>query len=160
MQTVKKKGKIDMNKTISKVYIASDHRGVGLKLYLIEMLSAAGYDNIVNLGVDDPEKMVDFPEVAKSVADKMQGDENSRGIVICGTGAGVQIAANRYRHIRATRCDRPEQARDDRFHDNVNVLALGADDIDIEVAFLCAQTFLESPFDAIDRRIKRIKEIS
>ena len=148
-----------MNKTISKVYIASDHRGVGLKLYLLEMLTAAGY-NIVNLGVDDPKIMVDFPSVAKSVADAMLGDENTRGILICGFGAGVQIAANRYRHIRASRCDRPDQALDDRFHDDINVLSLAAEDIDIEVAFLVAQTFLESPFDAIERRIRRIKEIS
>lgn len=149
-----------MNKTISKIYIAADHRGVGLKLYLIEMLAAAGYDNVVNLGVDDPEKMVDFPDVAKSVADAMLADKNSRGILICGTGAGIQIAANRYRHIRASRCERPEQARDDRFHDDINVLTLSADDIDIEVAFLCIQTFLESPFDSCERRIRRIKEIS
>lgn len=148
-----------MNKNVTKVYIASDHRGVGLKLYLIEMLNTIGY-NVVNLGVDDPNTLVDFPAVAKSVADVMQGDENSRGILICGTGAGVVIAANRYRHIRATRCDKPEQARDDRFHDDVNVLALAADDVDIEVAFLCAETFLESPFDAIERRVRRIKEIS
>ncbi len=148
-----------MNKTITKIYIASDHRGVGLKLYLIEMLNVAGY-NVVNLGVDDPNTMVDFPTVSKSVTDSMIGDENARGILICGTGAGVTIAANRYRHIRATRCDRPEQARDDRFHDDVNVLSLAADDVDIEIAFLVAQAFLESPFDAIERRIRRIKEIS
>lgn len=148
-----------MNKTISKVYIASDHRGVGLKLYLIEMLTAAGYV-VVNLGVDDPNKIVDFPDIAKNLAETMQNDEKSRGILVCGTGAGMEIAANRYRHIRASRCERPEQARDDRFHDDINVLALAADDIDIEMAFLCAQTFLESPFDAIERRIRRIEKIS
>ena len=148
-----------MNKTISKIYIAADHRGVGLKLYLIEMLSAAGY-MVVNLGVDDPNTPADFPDVAASVADAMRGDDNSRGILICGTGAGMQIAANRYRHIRATRCDRPDQVRDDRFHDDVNVLALAADDMDIEVAFLCVRAFLESPFDNVARRIRRIEKIS
>ncbi len=148
-----------MNKTISKVYIASDHRGVGLKLYLIEMLTAAGYV-VVNLGVDDPNKIVDFPDVAKNLAETMENDEKSRGILICGTGAGMEIAANRYRHIRASRCERPEQARDDRFHDDINVLALASDDIDIEMAFICARTFLESPFDAIERRIRRIEKIS
>jgi ribose 5-phosphate isomerase B len=151
--------KKQMNKTVSKVYIASDHRGVGLKLYLIEMLSSVGYA-VANLGVDDPARKVDYPDVAKSVADMMQKDENSRGILVCGTGAGVLIAANRYRHIRASRCDRPEQARGDRFHDDINVLTLSADDIDIEAAFLCARAFLESPFDAIKRRIRRIQEIS
>lgn len=148
-----------MNKTVSKVYIAADHRGVGLKLYLIEMLSSVGY-TVVNLGVDDPTKMVDYPDVAKSVADAMIDEPQSRGIIICGTGAGIMIAANRYRHIRASRCDRPEQSRDDRMHDDINVLALSADDIDIEVAFLCAQTFLEAPFDAVERRVRRIEKIS
>ncbi len=148
-----------MNKTVSKVYIASDHRGVGLKLYIIEMLTAAGY-TVVNLGVDDPNKSVDFPDIAKNLAEAMEPDSKSRGILICGTGAGMEIAANRYRHIRASRCERPEQARDDRFHDDINVLALAADDIDIEMAFICAQTFLESPFDAIERRIRRIEKIS
>lgn len=148
-----------MNKTVSKVYVASDHRGVGLKLYLIEMLTAAGY-TVVNLGVDDPNTQVDFPDIAKKLAETMESDTKSRGILVCGTGAGMEIAANRYRHLRASRCERPEQARDDRFHDDINVLALAADDIDIEMAFLCAKTFLESPFDAIERRIRRIEKIS
>ena len=79
---------------------------------------------------------------------------------MCGTGAGVQIAANRYKHIRATRCERPEQARADRHHDDINVLALAADETDPEVAMLCVSEFLETPFDAIERRIRRIQEIS
>ena len=148
-----------MNKTVSKVYIAADHRGVGLKLYLIEMLNAAGY-MVVNLGTDDLNTPVDYPDVAAKLADAMASDPKSRGIIICGTGAGVMIAANRYRHIRASRCDRPDQARDDRFHDDINVLALAADDIDIEMAFVCVQTFLESPFDNIERRVRRIEKIS
>lgn len=149
-----------MNKNdISRVYIAGDHRGVGLKLYLYEMLMADGY-NVVNLGTDDLNTPVDFPDIAAKLAEAMQDDPESRGILICGTGAGMEIAANRYRHLRASRCERPEQARDDRFHDDINVLTLAADDIDIEQAFLCAQTFLESPFDNIEKRIRRIEKIS
>ena len=148
-----------MNKNISTIYIAADHRGVGVKLYLIEMLAAIGY-NLVNLGTDDLNTPVDFPDVAKTLADAMANDEKSRGILICGTGAGMQIAANRYRHIRASRCERPDQARDDRFHDDINVLALAADDIDIEVSFLVARAFLESPFDNSERRVRRLKKIS
>ena len=149
-----------MNKNdISRVYIAGDHRGVGLKLYLYEMLMADGY-NVVNLGTDDLNTPVDFPDIANKVAEAMLDDPQSRGILICGTGAGMEIAANRHRHIRASRVDRPEQARDDRFHDDINVIALAADDIDIEQAFLCAQTFLESPFDNEERRIRRIQKIS
>ena len=148
-----------MNKTISKVYIAADHRGVSVKLYLIEMLSAIGY-SVVNLGTDDMNTPVDFPDVAKTLADAMANDEKSRGILICGTGAGMQIAANRYRHIRASRCERPDQARNDRFHDDINVLALAADDVDIEVTFMVARAFLESPFDESERRVRRLKKIS
>ena len=62
-----------MNKTISKIYIAADHRGVGVKLYLIEMLSAVGY-NVVNLGTDDMNTPVDFPDVVKTLADTMETD--------------------------------------------------------------------------------------
>lgn len=148
-----------MNKNVSRVFVAADHRGVGLKLYLIEMLAAAGY-NAVNLGVDDPNTSADYPDVAATLADAMLDDPNSRGIIICGTGAGVMIAANRYKHIRASRCNTPSQARDDRFHDDINVLALAADDIDIEVAFLTVQAFLESPFDNSERRVRRIQKIS
>jgi len=149
-----------MNKSdISTVYIAADHRGVGLKLYLCEMLMAAGY-TIQNLGTDDLNTPVDFPDVAAKLAEAMLHDDKSRGILICGTGAGMEIAANRYKHLRASRCERPDQARDDRFHDDINVLALAADDIDIEAAFLCVQSFLESPFDNCEKRIRRIQKIS
>ena len=148
-----------MNKSITKVYISADHRGVGMKLYLIEMLSAVGY-SVVNLGTDDPTAMIDYPEITKRVTDELLTDECARGIIVCGSGGGAVIAANRFRHIRATRADRPEQAREDRFHSDVNVLALAADDLDLEVSMLTAQAFLESPFDAVERRIRRIKEIS
>jgi len=141
------------------IYISSDHHGVGLKLYLTEMLSAVGY-KMVDLGIDNPKECVDFPEITKRVTDAMISDKDSRGIVLCGTGAGVQIAANRYRHIRASRCYKPEQARADRHHDDINVLALAADETDPEIAMLCVSEFLETPFDAIERRIRRIKEIS
>jgi len=150
---------MNINKDISTVYIAADHRGVGLKLYLYEMLMAAGY-TVKNLGTDDLNTPVDFPDIAAKLANAMLNDTKSRGILICGTGAGMEIAANRYKHLRASRCERPEQARDDRFHDDINVLALAADDIDIEIAFLCVQAFLESPFDNCEKRIRRIQKIS
>ena len=156
---LQEKGPLPMNKSITKVYIASDHRGVGLKLYLIEMLSAAGYA-VVNLGTDDPTVKVDFPEITRRATDAMSTDPASRGIVICGFGGGVVIAANRFRHIRATRCFQPDHARHDRIHDDTNVLALAAEDIELEIAMMTAQAFLETPFDAIERRIRRIQEIS
>ena len=143
----------------SKIFLGADHRGVGVKLYLIEMLNAAGYTT-VDLGTNDPNTPVDFPDIAAKLADAMLGTPDTRGVLICGTGAGMEIAANRYRHLRASRCERPEQARDDRFHDDINVLTLAADDIDIEMAFVCAQTFLESPFDDCDKRRHRLEKIS
>jgi len=142
-----------------KIYIANDHRGVGLKIYLQNMLVADGYE-VHDLGVENPDEMTDYPEIAKLVCNKLAAEPDARGILICGTGAGVMIAANRFRHIRASRCERPDQAAADRFHDDINVLALAADDCDCEQAFLTAQAFLTSPFDAIPRRINRIKEIS
>ena len=144
---------------ISKVFLGADHRGVGVKLYLIEMLNAAGYTTI-DLGTVDPNTPVDFPDIATKLADAMLNNPDTRGILICGTGAGMEIAANRYRHLRASRCERPDQARDDRFHDEINVLTLAADDIDIEMAFVCVQSFLESPFDSSEKRRRRLEKIS
>ncbi len=148
-----------MTNKISKIFIGADHRGVGVKLYLTEMLNAAGYET-VDLGTNDMNTPVDFPDIAAKLADAMLDKPDTRGILICGTGAGMEIAANRYRHLRASRCGRPEQARDDRFHDDINVLTLAADDIDIEVAYLCVQAFLESPFDDCEKRRRRLEEIS
>ncbi|MDR2770161.1 MAG: RpiB/LacA/LacB family sugar-phosphate isomerase [Rickettsiales bacterium] len=142
-----------------KVYISNDHRGVGLKIYLLEMLKADGYD-AEDLGTDDPGTPADFPEITKRATDALLADRDARGIVICGTGGGAVIAANRFRHIRATRCDNPGQAMADRFHDDINLLALGADECDIEQAFLTAQAFLSSKFDASERRVRRIAQIS
>jgi len=142
-----------------KIYISNDHRGVGLKIYLQQMLSADDYD-VVDLGADSGTEAVDFPEVTKLVTDKLLDEPDARGIVICGSGGGVLIAANRFRHIRATRCERPEQAASDRIHNDINVLAFGADDIDIEQAFLCAKAFLQTKFDASERRIRRLGKIS
>lgn len=144
---------------ISTIYLAADHRGVALKLYLTQMLAAAGY-NVKNLGVDDPMTESDFPDVAEKLANAMAADPASRGVVICGFGGGVVMAANRFRHIRCTRVCTPFQASKDRIHDDANVIAFAADDIDIEVAFLCAKTFMETPFEAIPRRIRRIEKIS
>ncbi len=143
---------------ISKIYISSDHRGVGLKLYLTEMLAAAGY-KLVNLGTDDPNTPIDFPEITKRVTDALLEDTQARGIIVCGTGAGVQIAANRNCWIRASRCDNPGQAHKDREHDDINVLTLSADDLDLEIAFLTAQSFLETKFDDAERRVRRLDTI-
>ena len=148
-----------MSKKTPKIFLGADHRGVGVKLYLIEMLNAAGYET-VDLGTNDVNTPVDFPDIAAKLADAMLDKPDTRGILICGTGAGMEIAANRYRHLRASRCGRPEQARDDRFHDDINVLTLAADDIDIEIAYLCVQAFLESPFDDSEKRRRRIEKIS
>ena len=142
-----------------KIYIANDHRGAGLKIYMQNMLVADGHE-VENLGTDNPDVKVDYPDAAALVAEKLSIDPTARGILICGTGTGMVIAANRFRHIRATRCERPEQAKADRLYCDTNVLAFGADDIDPEVAFLTAQAFLESPFDAIERRIANLEKIS
>ena len=141
------------------ISIGNDHGGYRLAMNVIRFLERH-HVGVFYYGTFDATTSVDYPDVATTLADAMKDVPDSRGIIICGTGAGVMIAANRYRHIRASRCDNPTQARDDRFHDDTNVLALAADDIDIEVAFLCAQTFLESPFDAIERRIRRVEKIS
>lgn len=143
----------------NKIYIANDHRGVSLKYYLMEMLTKEGYE-LIDLGCDAAAKSVDYPDVVKIVAEKMDGDLSSKAILICGTGAGMQIAANRYRFLRATRVDNPEEAKLDRLHNNTNVITFGADYIEDENALACCFEFLEIEFDNAERRLRRIQKIS
>lgn len=150
--------KNEKNQNITNIYIASDHRGISLKYYLIEMLKNEGYETI-DMGTNSTES-VDYPDIVKNVAEKMQNDNNARAILICSTGAGMEIAANRYRFLRATRVTNPEEALLDRQHNNTNVITFGADYIEDENALACCFNFLETEFDNSERRCRRLAKIS
>lgn len=140
--------------------IASDHAGYELKSALIAMLREKGMD-VVDFGTDGPGS-VDYPDFADTLAEAMAAGSAALGILICGTGIGIAMAANRHRHIRAATCHNSTDARLARQHNDANVLALGARTTGPEVAEDCVRAFLDSAFegDTNPRHARRVAKIS
>jgi ribose 5-phosphate isomerase B len=126
------------------IALAADHGGVELKALLVKDLVAAGHP-VVDLGTNSADS-VDYPDFADRLAAALKDGRASRGVLICGTGIGISIAANRHRHIRAGLCHDETTARLCREHNDANVLALGARVIGPEVARACLKVFLSTPF--------------
>jgi len=126
------------------VAIGSDHAGYEMKGLLIDELRALGHQ-VLDLGCDGPES-VDYPDLGKAVAEAVAGGQAERGVVVCGTGIGISIAANRNLRVRAVVCHDETSARLAREHNDANVLALGARLIGSEVAKACLRVFLATEF--------------
>ena len=120
------------------VFIASDHAGFGLKWYLHKCF------NLEDLGTYD-EKSCDYPVYAKKLVGQMK--EGNKGILICGTGIGMSIVANRFKKIRAALCFNEEMAILSRQHNDANILVLGARIIPAETARGCVKKFLSTDFE-------------
>ncbi len=121
-----------------RVFIASDHAGVELKEYLRK------HFDLEDLGTYDPTSC-DYPVYAKKLVGQMK--ETDRGILICGTGIGMSIVANRFKNIRAALCFNEEMAILSRQHNDANVLVLGARIISAETARECVEKFLSTDFE-------------
>jgi len=126
------------------IHIASDHGGYALKSELIGLLKKKGY-MIDDLGTYS-EDSVDYPDLGKKAAEAVLADGNF-GIIICGTGIGISIAANRVKGIRAALCHCPEYAELARKHNNANILALGGRFLDADTAEKIAEVFLNTGFE-------------
>ena len=135
------------------IAIASDHAGFELKRSLAEGLSQIGYD-VLDLGTDGPDS-VDYPEFGQALARALQDGRADRGVLICGTGIGIAMAANRFSGVRAAVCHDETSARLAREHNDANVLALGARLLGEEVATNCLRTFLSTDF-AGGRHARRV----
>lgn len=139
------------------IYLGADHRGYKQKNELKKFLDEQGYQ-VEDLGTDS-EKSVDYPLIAKKVAQKVSDDLNNRGILICGSSAGVCIVANKIKGVRAASAWTEEVARSARADDNVNVLCLAADDLNVEDAKQIARAFLNTSFRSEDRHKRRLAQI-
>ena len=124
--------------------IASDHAGVQYKKDLIAYLSDKGY-TCINLGTDT-EDSVDYPIYADAVCQKITGGEADLGILICGTGIGMSIAANKHKGIRAGLCCDPDSASLTRQHNNANILCMGARILSFEQTIAITEAFLQAEF--------------
>lgn len=139
-----------------KIYIGSDHAGYQLKEYLKEQLDARDYE-VIDVGTDGPES-VDYPDYAFAVARQVAGGKGV-GILVCGTGIGMSIAANKVRGVRAACCSTIFEATMARRHNNANVLCVGSRVVGAEHALAITLEFLNNPFEG-GRHERRLNKIS
>jgi ribose 5-phosphate isomerase B len=139
------------------VAIAADHGGYELKAALLPELKALGFE-VLDLGTDSHDS-VDYPNFANAVADALGGGRAQRGVLICGTGIGMSMAANRHRHIRCALAHDVTTAQLARQHNDANVLALGARVLGVEVAKACLRTFFTTAFEG-GRHARRVAQLS
>ena len=139
------------------IAIGSDHAGFDLKAKLVAELKSSGYQ-VQDLGTNDATTSVDYPDFGSAVAEVVASGKADAGVVVCGTGIGISIAANRHPGIRAALCHDETSARLCREHNDANVLALGARLIGEAVAKDCLYTFLNTEF-AGERHARRVQKL-
>lgn len=138
------------------IAVAADHAGVSMKDELASELVSLGFD-VLDLGTHGPES-VDYPDYANALAETMRAGKVKRGVLVCGSGIGVSIAANRHPGIRAALCHDAVTARLARLHNDANVLVLGARITGLEVAKDCLRIFLNTPFEG-GRHARRVAKL-
>jgi ribose 5-phosphate isomerase B len=139
-----------------KIAAGADHAGFALKQALCERLRAAGHE-VVDLGTSSGES-VDYPLFAHAVAARVAAGEAERGLLVCGTGLGMCMAANRHPGVRAADCLTVEMADLARRHNDANVLCLGARLLDDDEAWAVVEAWLATPFEG-GRHARRVDEI-
>ncbi len=146
-----------MTKQKNHVAIASDHAGFELKQSLLEKLQEAGY-NLQDLGCSNSDS-VDYGDYAKKLVESLKSQDKF-GILICGSGVGMSIAANRDRGMRAALCEDVDMAEMARLHNDANIVVLGARRLKPSVAFAIVSKFLTTDFSGDERHVRRIDKIS
>ena len=143
-----------------KIAFGCDHAGFQLKKTVLDLLGDAGHE-VLDSGTDSPES-VDYPDFANAAAERVKNKEADAAIVICGSGIGVSISANKVSGIRCALCMTPEMATLAREHNNANALAMGARFISEESARKIVSTFIKTPFEGgrHERRVKKIHQLS
>ena len=150
--------KFPKKNTEKKFFIAADHAGFTLKKFLVDELARLGF-KLVDLGCNSSEKSVDYPDFAKKLSLKINKNSADLGILICGSGIGISIAANRFKHIRAALCHNIKSAKSARAHNDANVLCLGARLINNKSALAITKAFFVSKFEG-GRHEKRVSKLS
>lgn len=142
---------------MKKVYIGNDHAAVAMKNELVEYIKGLGFE-VVNVGTDTEER-VDYPVYAVKVAKAVAQDKDALGILICGTGIGMSLAANKIHGIRAAAVSEVYSAKLTRMHNDSNIVCIGARVIGPETAKMIVETFLATEYEG-GRHQKRIDMIS
>ncbi len=140
-----------------RVAIGADHQGYLLRREIISILREDGHE-VVDMGQDDDTRS-DYPDYARAVCEAILAGEAERGVLICGSGAGVSIAANKFRGIRATMAHDCYTAHQGVEHDDVNVICLGANVVGRWLALDIVQAFLAAQFEGAERQRRRVRKV-
>ena len=141
---------------MKKIFISSDHAGFKLKEYIKLFFKKKKY-SYIDLGPYNDNR-VDYPDYAHLVAKKVKINKNNRGILVCGSGMGMNIAANRHKNIRAAQCYNIKSTKLSRLHNDANIITLGSRLLSKKNALNCVSIFLKTKFEG-GRHSKRIKKI-
>ena len=142
-----------------RIAVAADHAGYPLNERVIAELREAGHE-IVDFGTHDGTQPDDYPDYARQVGQAVQTGTAHIGILICGSGVGAAVAANKLRGIRAAMCGDTYSAHQSREHDDCNVLCLGARVVGVELALDIVRTFVAARFTGEERHRRRVKKIA
>jgi len=141
---------------MDKIAIGSDHAGFGLKEDVLGLLKSLNVD-IVDCGTNTTES-VDYPDFGARVSELVSSGAVKRGILICGTGLGMSMVANKYPHVRAALCNDLFSAKMSRMHNDANILVLGGRVIGKDLAAEIVKVWLTTPFEG-ERHLKRLQKI-
>ncbi len=144
-----------------KLAVGADHAGYGLKEGLVRRLRSAGHE-VLDMGVDSDAESVDYPRYAQAVARAVQSGEVERGVLVCGTGLGMCMAANRFSGVRAADCLTPLLAEMARRHNDANVLCLGGRILSHDEAWAITEVWLSTEFEGgrHERRVRAMDDVS
>jgi ribose 5-phosphate isomerase B len=140
-----------------RIAVAADHAGYQLKQDLLAYVRGLGHD-VIDLGTDSTEP-VDYPDYAEAVAKAILEGEAERGILVCGSGVGASVAANKLPGIRAAICHDTYSAHQGVEHDDMNVLVLGARVVGAELAHELVRAFVQAAFSGEDRHRRRLRKV-
>lgn len=140
-----------------KLAIAADHGGFDVKTQLVARLKADGFD-VLDLGVYDTTR-VDYPDYAKKLGECIQAGQVKRGILLCGSGVGASVAANKMKGIRASVCHDTYSAHQGVQHDDMNVLVMGGRIIGIELAYEISRAYLSAEMLLQEPYLGRLKKV-
>ena len=145
-----------------RIYIGSDHRGFNLKEEIKKYFYETGVE-YEDLGAYELDPLDDYPiyaeRVSHKVSEEIKNANESRGILLCGSGVGVDIVANKFEHIRSGLGINAEQIRSARRDDNINVLAIAADETDEKLTREMVKAFIETEFETSEKHTRRLNEI-
>ena len=140
------------------IYFGSDHAGLELKKILQNSVEELGYKTL-DLGAFKAEPPTDYPDIAHEVAEKVIENNGACGILICGTGIGMCMAANKVSGIRGANCESVATVEMSRRHNDANVLCLGGRVLNPELAKQMVEAFLKTKFENEERHVRRVEKI-